>query len=327
MFGPCFYILFLQNKGQGKFTGHNVDGFTLKPVGPKANPKTLIAGVVSDFDRDNIYMKITIGMDEFIPIRCDTLFDINFHGNRQSFQTQHNALELMKKHDIFDILISDKQFTDTITVTSSAYKFSCKNSQNLNTAQKRAVQSIVEAHNCPIPFLLFGPPGTGKTKTIVAAIEELVSKGKFILVCAQSNTACDEIANRAINVLGPGKVYRMYAKSFSIEMIGQNIRKNCNVYQDKIKFPSLEYLSQFPLVVCTLQIAGCIARAREKDPHFNSSHFSHIIIDEAACVHETVSMIPIAGYLIFFPFHFFSNVAILLLLPISIPKSIFFINS
>lgn len=57
----------------------------------------------------------------------------------------------------------------------------------------------------------------------------------------------------------------------------------------------MKYLYQYRVVICTLLTAGSLARARGLHPEFDTSHFSHIIIDEAACVTEPVSLIPIVG--------------------------------
>lgn len=69
---------------------------------------------------------------------------------------------------------------------------------------------------------------------------------------------------------------------------------------DRFKFPSLEYLYQFRVVICTFNTSGCFPRARDLNEKFNFSHFSHIFIDEAASVQMTVALIGIAGKYYFF---------------------------
>lgn len=117
----------------------------------------------------------------------------------------------------------------------------------------------------------------------------------FTLVLAHSNTACDEICTRLIDVLGDGQLFRLYAKSFNITKVSDKIKPLCNLRDGEFRFPSLSYVYQFRVVVMTLLTAGTLTRARGEAADFESGHFNRIIIDEACCIHEPVSMIPIAG--------------------------------
>lgn len=130
----------------------------------------------------------------------------------------------------------------------------------------------------------------------MAAIEEIVrTTQNCVLVCAGSNTACDELAERLLNVLRVDEVFRMYAKSFDKKKVSSKLIPVCYFNERDFKFPSLESLYRYRVVVCTISTAGCITRARVLDQKFDPKHFSHIFIDEAGFVQETVSLIPIAG--------------------------------
>lgn len=147
---------------------------------------------------------------------------------------------------------------------------------------------------------MFGPPGTGKTRTLVAAIQQIVrTTNKSVLVCAASNAACDTITERLIDVLRKGEIFRMYAKSFKSVNIAAKIKPFSNFKDGEIKFSCLEYLYEQRVVVCTLTTAGCLTRARETDNKFDAEHFGYVIIDEAASVQEPISLIPIAGMIKF----------------------------
>ena len=65
--------------------------------------------------------------------------------------------------------------------------------EGLNHAQANAVRGILAAGELA---LVHGPPGTGKTTTLVAAIRELVTHERTVLVCAASNTATDVLTER-----------------------------------------------------------------------------------------------------------------------------------
>jgi superfamily I DNA and/or RNA helicase len=67
--------------------------------------------------------------------------------------------------------------------------------RRLNESQQQAVIAITQNNEITI---VHGPPGTGKTTTLVEAIIQLIAKGEKILVSAPSNTAVDHIAKGLI---------------------------------------------------------------------------------------------------------------------------------
>ena len=69
------------------------------------------------------------------------------------------------------------------------------NNQHLNESQQQAVIAITQNENITI---VHGPPGTGKTTTLIEAIVQLIKAGEKVLVSAPSNTAVDNIAKGLI---------------------------------------------------------------------------------------------------------------------------------
>lgn len=67
--------------------------------------------------------------------------------------------------------------------------------QTLNDSQQRAVGAILSKE---LTTVIQGPPGTGKTHTLSIAIEELVNRGKKVLITAPSNTAVDNLCKKVI---------------------------------------------------------------------------------------------------------------------------------
>ncbi|KAG0444673.1 hypothetical protein HPB47_013517, partial [Ixodes persulcatus] len=84
-----------------------------------------------------------------------------------------------------------------------------------NAEQCRAVKNIVLGLHRPYPFLLFGPPGTGKTVTLVEALMQVCKliPSSHILVVAPSNSACDNLAEKLLGYLGPSQILRIYSAS------------------------------------------------------------------------------------------------------------------
>lgn len=86
----------------------------------------------------------------------------------------------------------------------------------LNITQEEAVNHVLEAKDVAI---VHGPPGTGKTTTMVEAIYETLHRENQVLVSAQSNTAVDwiseKLVDRGINVLRIGNPTRVNDKMLS----------------------------------------------------------------------------------------------------------------
>ena len=86
----------------------------------------------------------------------------------------------------------------------------------LNPTQEEAVNQVLRAKDVAI---VHGPPGTGKTTTLVEAIYETLRRENQVLVCAQSNMAVDwiseKLVDRGINVLRIGNPTRVNDKMLS----------------------------------------------------------------------------------------------------------------
>ena len=86
----------------------------------------------------------------------------------------------------------------------------------LNSTQEHAVNEVLWAKDV---MVVHGPPGTGKTTTLVEAINETLRRESQVLVCAQSNMAVDwiseQLTDRGINVLRIGNPTRVNDKMLS----------------------------------------------------------------------------------------------------------------
>ena len=83
----------------------------------------------------------------------------------------------------------------------------------LNATQQHAVNEVLRAKDV---MVVHGPPGTGKTTTLVEAIYEVLRRESQVLVCAQSNMAVDwiseKLVDRGVNVLRIGNPTRVNDK-------------------------------------------------------------------------------------------------------------------
>ena len=107
----------------------------------------------------------------------------------------------------------------------------------LNDTQNRAVRQVVAAMDVAI---VHGPPGTGKTTTLVEAIIETLQREEQVLVCAPSNAAVDwiseQLSKRSVNVLRIGNPLKM-----SDEMLECSYERR---YGDHPDYPELWQIRQ-----------------------------------------------------------------------------------
>lgn len=86
----------------------------------------------------------------------------------------------------------------------------------LNAMQEEAVNEVLRAKDVAV---VHGPPGTGKTTTLVEAIYETLRRESQVLVCAQSNMAvdwiCEKLVDRGVNVLRIGNPTKVNDKMLS----------------------------------------------------------------------------------------------------------------
>ncbi|KAJ7855002.1 P-loop containing nucleoside triphosphate hydrolase protein [Mycena olivaceomarginata] len=185
----------------------------------------------------------------------------------------------------------------------------------LNEEQKLAVSSIV-LHESPIPFLIFGPPGTGKTRTTVEAVLQILRfhPEASIVLCAPSNPATDTLVMRLRSTLQPHEMFRLNDPNRTFAEVPLNIRQYCYVENDKYGLPPWDVLLRYRVVVCSCLDAGILVdahctntalarleadivgslhpRRQLKEPIM--PHWTHLLIDEAAQAAEPELLIPIS---------------------------------
>ena len=88
-------------------------------------------------------------------------------------------------HD--DKIAATSSFFDKFSITTNSIHF---HNKKLNQSQQHAVNAITQNEEI---IIVHGPPGTGKTTTLIEAIIQLIGNGEKILVSAPSNTAVDNI--------------------------------------------------------------------------------------------------------------------------------------
>ncbi|NXE92816.1 SDE3 helicase, partial [Menura novaehollandiae] len=222
-------------------------------------------------------------------------FDVTFTFSRLPLQVQHRAVVLAMRRGLFSLLFPSASCCKSLLPGPFQPQwFDCK--LQANEEQCRAVTHIVTGMSRPAPYLIFGPPGTGKTVTMVEAIKQvwMCFKDARILACAPSNSAADVLCQRLIKDITPWNVYRLIASSRSYREVPIDIRPCCNWddEQSSYVYPSKEHLGHYRILVTTLVTAGRLVSA-----NFPPGFFSHVFIDECGHAVEPESVVAIAGLL------------------------------
>ncbi|XP_029951705.1 RNA helicase Mov10l1 [Salarias fasciatus] len=156
----------------------------------------------------------------------------------------------------------------------------------LNPAQREAVKRILEGECRPTPYVLFGPPGTGKTITLIEAILQVYHflPSSRVLVCTPSNSAADLIAIRLheSGFLHAASLARINATCRHLESIPEVLRTYSNAGED------VHHAAFHRIVVSTCSSAGMLSTIG-----LQVGHFTHIFLDEAGQATEPESLIPV----------------------------------
>ncbi|XP_023217489.1 putative helicase mov-10-B.1 isoform X2 [Centruroides sculpturatus] len=256
------------------------------------NPITEYEGRVREINQNTVLLKFSKKIHE--TFMDGMRFDIRFSYNKNNLQLMHRALKIYNLVDISPLLFPTAETAAKYQLRSvREFVFFNKDIES-NPEQATAVEQIVLGSSYPAPYLLFGPPGTGKTVTLVEAIKQLwkLDENTKILVCAPANSAADLITERIIKHVPLCQVFRMYASSRSLKLIPDKLKECSNIDYTtrKIFYPSCTSLMQYRIIVTTLVTAGRLLSAAVP-----CNHFTHIFIDEAGNSSEPETIIPISG--------------------------------
>ncbi|WP_288372631.1 AAA domain-containing protein [uncultured Algoriphagus sp.] len=154
-----------------------------------ASSEYRINGVINQVRKDS--MIITLQADELPEWMDSSRLGVDLLFDEASYREMEFALkkvispENQRLKELREILIGDR--------AAAFCDLSKRASEHLNFSQNQACQKIAQAKDVAI---IHGPPGTGKTTTLIRAITEAAEKGLSILVCAPSNAAVDLLVEK-----------------------------------------------------------------------------------------------------------------------------------
>lgn len=300
-------------------------------AGHSASDRPALSGVLTSVRRNKLLLATT---KEALPdwaLDGSTLgIDLTF--DEVSYREMNQALSaVMLAHgnrlaELRDVLLGAKQASFREHQADDLFYPSA-----LNDSQRVAVRHVIAAQDVAI---IHGPPGTGKTTTLVQAIMETIRRERRALVCAPSNTAVDllteKLAERGVNVIRLGNPSRVsslllqhtldarvmahasYSKMHAMRQTAEQHRETANEHVRHFGFEERQHRQWLRDEARTLrQAADDLERFITEDVlesvqvitctlvgashrHIRQLSFETVFIDEAAQALESGCWIPIA---------------------------------
>jgi len=186
--------------------------FFTQDVSGKLNYLNFVA-TVNYVDEDRMVV-ILPSVDALLALQSKEVVGVQLYFDETSYRLMFEALKqvigaknnrLAELRDIFHG-----------TQPASTFSFHPLRFPWLNATQEEAVNKVLHAKDVAI---VHGPPGTGKTTTLVEAVYETLYRENQVLVCAQSNMAVDwiseKLVDRGVSVLRIGNPSRVNDKMLS----------------------------------------------------------------------------------------------------------------
>ena len=170
-------------------------------------------GVVSYVDGDRMVVTVPDNT-RIIDLQATEKVGVQLSFDETSYRLMMEALDRAIRGKgrlgyLRDLFYTPHQKPETFTFPPMHFPY-------LNQTQEDAVNEVLRAKDVAV---VHGPPGTGKTTTLVEAIRETLMRENQVLVCAQSNMAVDwiseKLVDRGINVLRIGNPTRVNDKMLS----------------------------------------------------------------------------------------------------------------
>ncbi|KAG7205187.1 hypothetical protein KM043_018276 [Ampulex compressa] len=222
-----------------------------------------------------------------LAIADDDRFDIKFCCSNWPRRCSHYALSLLHTYNMTDLMYP--KLGPFKAPLDCEVDWINKNISR-NAEQQQAVKNILYKTAHPAPYILFGPPGTGKTATLVEAICQIWKQkaSHRILICTPSNKAADEIAIRLLKFIPPREILRMYSSSRKRDTVLRDIHVCANFVENEVIFLPYQIFLLKKIVITTF--VNC---TRLNGLRLQSDYFSHIILDEVSQSTEPEALIPI----------------------------------
>ncbi|QRW27114.1 helicase domain-containing protein [Rhizoctonia solani] len=284
------------------------DSIKVRPHKPsEADNKTWYIGYVHIVRKDEVGLRFA---HRFVP-PLGTRFDVRFCLNRIPVLRMHQALAtaFAEPRALFPTIVHEKPHLTRRHVRT------VNPLVDQNPPQLLAVKSILSLPPGSPPFIIFGPPGTGKTVTAVESMLQLLLANRTIrvLATAPSNSAADLIARKLLESgkLHQGDLLRLNALSRTPDpdSIHSQVLASSYVRDGSFRFPGVNRLlladeeyNQYrkhgqnavkPLKDYRVVVATCVTASVPYQLGIPRGHFDWIFVDEAGQACEPEAMISV----------------------------------
>ncbi|KAI8126150.1 putative RNA helicase armi [Lucilia cuprina] len=246
-------------------------------------------------------------------------YRLEFYFSRFGFRKQHFAVERVVRHlgekFLFPSNVSlreqpqlDVQLDEDNNIVSQGTTYKWYN-ESLNPIQKMAVFKILRGEVKNMPYVIFGPPGTGKTITLVETILQLIKHlpSARLLVGTPSNSSADLITTRLIESgdLCPGDFIRLVSQNqIEKELVPEHLMSYCatiDIAADGTCNDSMIVTESGLKLKCQMKFLGrhrvtistCSTLGNFLQMDFPRGHFTHVLIDESGQCSEPEIMVAI----------------------------------
>ncbi|HET9485890.1 MAG TPA: AAA domain-containing protein [Chryseosolibacter sp.] len=176
--------------------------------------KEHINGVVN-YVRDNT-MVITLNSDDSPDWIAEGLLGVDVMFDEMTYREMEFTLKEVIKSEDNRVATFKNILLDGAKAASEPQTLELQSIHILNASQQQALRKVIESRD--VAFI-HGPPGTGKTTTLVQAIKYTIKKEKQVLVCAPSNAAVDllvdKLSEEGLQALRIGHPARVTEQSLS----------------------------------------------------------------------------------------------------------------
>ncbi|GBP39971.1 Probable RNA helicase armi [Eumeta japonica] len=264
-------------------------------------------GFIHSIVGDTVLMKFS---PKFHEVYSGYDVSLEFHFSRTVYRRCHQAVNMAIECLGPDVLFPSRILISNCQVDNTKLNTIEWCNPSLNKGQKTAISNILAGECRPLPYCIFGPPGTGKTITIVETIVQILKHfpESRILVATPSNSASNILTERLIQYRNKfsGSISRIIAfYLLDSDALPDSIKPYCSTIDiskedsQKNNQQKLEnginlncqarFIARYRVVIGTCISLGVLGHLG-----LPKGHFTHIIVDEAGQATEPEIMIPLS---------------------------------